>query len=630
MTIVFGACGGVVPPGPEPYTQALRRYPDVGEVDRYLDETCFVAVGHKARTRQRRSNRRPMVCADGRHMLALEGWLANRDELSAALGLAAVTDDAIVAQVLLRWGSDGLLRLHGDFAIAWWDAVERRLLLATDRTGGRALFFHEAPGRIFFANIVSPLFAHPRVPRELDPEMVARAAFTASLDWEKTCFRGIRQLLPGQLLDWSAATGARISRYWRLDPGRRVRFRRDDDYVEAARDLLDLVVGEAMPHDGLLASMLSGGLDSGGIAATAARLAGSRPIHTFTVRPDPASPLPACGPGHIQDEWAHAQATARLHPTIVAHAVPASLESFEETTRSGFHWAGRPPIHLLPATWLRGAWTQARSLGAASIFVGLSGNATLSASALPNSLRPKWRDMPEALYAAALAASQDMPVLPHLLAFTPQWLRDLRARLPHGAPIWRRHTALREAAAQAIDMDGIWRSFHAGDSAASWRRRARLRLMERTAVARTMSTCQHFRDGIERRDPLGDVRLAEFCLAIPPDQFTRLGHDRFLARRVLSDRLPSEVLAERRSGVQIAEWFDWASRRRDWLAAELDGIEASALGRETIDVPRLRSILADWPADANTAEPRYGELMNLLGRGVAIGSFIRWAEGSNI
>ncbi len=66
------------------------------------------------------------------------------------------------------------------------------------------------------------------------------------------------------------------------------------------------------------------------------------------------------------------------------------------------------------------------------------------------------------------------------------------------------------------------------------------------------------------------------------------------------------------------------------MAAELDGIEASALGRALIDVPRLRAILDDWPADAAAAERHYVRLMHTLGRGLAVGGFIRWAEGSNL
>ena len=53
---------------------------------------------------------------------------------------------------------------------------------------------------------------------------------------------------------------------------------------------------------------------------------------------------------------------------------------------------------------------------------------------------------------------------------------------------------------------------------------------------------------IDLRDPTADVRVLEFCLAVPPDQFLHEGIPRALARRALADRVPKLVLDERRRG----------------------------------------------------------------------------------
>ncbi|WP_371346642.1 asparagine synthase-related protein [Ancylobacter sp. IITR112] len=634
MTVVFGACGGVVRPGPGLSQDALRGFPTVRTVERFHDDACFLAVGSGA---ARSATGLNGLCADGngRYALALDGWLANRDELARMLGLAcrddapAPSDRVLVAAALQRWGSEALPRFHGEFAIAWWDRAERRLLLACDRTGGRSLFYHLAGPRLYFANVTAAIFIHPHVPRELDPAVVARAAFALSIDFENSCFAGIKQLLPGQCLEWSSTAGARVSRYWSLDLARRCRFRRSEDYVDAARELLDTVVGQACRTEGVLAATLSGGLDSTAVAATAARLTAPRPLQTITLRPEAQSLLPACRANQFDDEWGHARAVADMYPSMVAHPVPASLDAFDETMRTGFYWMGRPPIHLMAPVWMGTAWRYARQIGASVVLTGLSGNGTLSASALPYAMQAGLRDWPEAFYRTAQAASVGRPVMPMLRAMAPDWLRELRGRLRGDGPVWRRYTALRPEAADRT-LATAWREFVCGDRRVSLGRRARLRTIERTWTGRTMGACLRFRDGFDRRDPLGDVRLAEFCLAIPSREFTRLGRDRDFARRVLADRLPVRVLRETRIGRQGAEWFDWATRRRAWLAAELEGIEASALGRELIDIPRLRTILDDWPADADGAEPRYHELMNVLGRGVAVGGFVRWAEGRNM
>lgn len=628
--LLFGLCSDAAPTVKEEVRRALAALPKVRHVQHYADPACVLAAGFL----QDRPHGHVFARREAGYVV-LDGWVANRAEIGRALALSdsdatSRTDADLVAEALARWGHDALARLHGDFAIMWWRPQERRLLLACDRTGGRPLFYHTSKGRLGFANLVSAIFASADIPRRLNADMVAAVGLSPQFMIEDTCFAGVKQLLPGYRLDWSPARGAQVSRYWELELSRRICLPRDGDYVEAARDLLDTVVGEATRGEGALAATLSGGLDSAAVAATAARLTAPARLVTLTLRPDPASPLPACNARSFQDEWSHARAVARMHPSMEAHAVNASLDGMEQTLRSGFYWMGRPSVHLLAPVWMRAAWRRARELGATRVLTGLSGNGTLSASALPHGLRPTLRDWPAAMHAMMLAASLGRSVSPFARALAPGWMRDLRRRLAPGSPFWQTRSGLRAEIGGHLGAGAMWDAFLAGDRRAPFDRRARLRTIENTWLLRTNTAGLRFRDGIERPDPLGDVRLAEFCLAIPSRQFTRWGADRYLARRALADRLPPEVLHEQRIGRQNPEWFGWATQCRDWMAAEIEGIDASPLGRELFDIPRLRRVLAAWPTDATAAEPHYQEVMNVLGRSVAVGGFIRWAEGRNL
>lgn len=632
MSQLLGACGlGQQPELSEPFIASIAGLPGLAAPQSYRDACCLIAHAQRLVTPQDRLERQPSALAGGRFILAVDGWLANRIELSAALGLAhpdGLPDSAIIAAALMRWGDDALAKLHGDLALVWWDTIERRLLLACDRTGGRALFYHASGEHLLFTTTLSALLGHPRVPRALDADRVARAAFTAALDLDQTCFRGIRQLVPGHKLVWTPSGGANVSRYGPLDLNHRIRFRRDADYVEAARELLDRVVGEALRIEGPLVSMLSGGLDSSAVAATAARIAAPGVLHTLTVRPDPASERPAPSPQTFDDEWSRAQAVAAMHTNIVAHEAPAQWAPAESAIRRDMALTGRPPIHLMAAMWFDGLHSYARALGAQVVLSGFSGNATLSANSLHGAMRPGLADLPPAIaeMIEALRSGRPDRAWRLLKSMTPGWLRASRRRLTGRPAPWRAALALRADAADRIDMDAVWERYTEGDRRADWRSRARLRQLEQSWSARSTVAPLNLRRA-EIRDPLGDFRLAQFCLSIPPDQFTRAGQDRFLARRVLSDRVPAAILDERRFGRQNAEWFDWLTRNRPWLASELDAIHASPLGRELLDLPRLRALLDDWPADADAAEPRMEALMAVLGRGVAMGTFIRWAEG---
>lgn len=633
MSQLLGICGlGQQPDASERFLASIARSPRTATANLYRDDCFRIAHAQHRVTPQDRLERQPSTHASGRFVLAIDGWLANRAELGTALGFEAPEthpDSAIIAAALMRWGDDALPRFHGDLALTWWDSVDRRLLLACDRTGGRALFYH-CGQQLLFATTLPALFAHPRAPRVLDADQVARAAFVATLDLERTCFRGIHQLVPGQKLVWTPDRGARLSHYGGLDLHHRIRFRRDEDYVDAARELLDRVVGEALRIDGPLVSMLSGGLDSSAVAATAARIAAPGQLHTLTVRPDAASARPTATSRTFDDEWASAQAVAAAHPNIVAHEARARWALAESAIRRDMAFTGRPPMHLMAGTWFDALHCQVRELGGRAVLGGFSGNATLSASGLRPPMQPGLTDFPAAVgEIIAMQTSDRAGMAGRLLkSMTPSWLRAARRGLTGHAAPWAAGLPLRVEAAERIGMDAIWDRYLAGDRRAGWHNRARLRQLERSWTARSTGAPLSARRA-EIRDPLGDFRLAQFCLAIPSNQFARRGHDRFLARRVLADRLPAQIVQECRLGRQNAEWFDWLTRNRPWLASELDAIDASPLGRELLDIPRLRTALEDWPADAGAAEHRIEALMAVLGRGVALGNFIRWAEGTN-
>src|SRR5262249_54305075 len=134
---------------------------------------------------------------------------------------------------------------------------------------------------------------------------------------------------------------------------------------------------------------------------------------------------------------------------------------------------------------------------------------------------------------------------------------------------------------------------------------------------------------IDYRDPTADVRLLEFCLAVPMEQFLRDGTPRALARRALADRLPKQVLEQTRTGLQVADWHEDLTAARDGVVDELDRLEACPAAAATLDLPRLRRLMENWPSggwEGTEVEMRY---RYTLLRAIAVGHFLLRATGSN-
>jgi len=125
------------------------------------------------------------------------------------------------------------------------------------------------------------------------------------------------------------------------------------------------------------------------------------------------------------------------------------------------------------------------------------------------------------------------------------------------------------------------------------------------------------------------VRLLEFCLAVPMEQFLREGMLRALAQNALADRVPKFILDERRKGLQGADWHEHLTPVRSEITAELARLESSPPAVRALDLPRLRRLVENWPSGGWERDSVVSSYRLALLRGISTGHFLRRATGGN-
>ena len=225
----------------------------------------------------------PIGNEDGAVQVTLNGEIYGFARLRAHLERAGhrfrtSSDTEVIVHAWEEYGEHCPDHLNGMFAFAVWDRRRETLFLARDRMGEKPLYYAKVDGWFVFASELRAVLAHPHVGRALDPEGLARYLAYDFVPDPHTIVRGVQKLPPGHTL--TAEDGkVRVERYWEL-PSRA----EDADESTWRREIvrrLDDAVSLRLISDVPLGCLLSGGIDSTAVAASAARLKPG--LRTFSV-----------------------------------------------------------------------------------------------------------------------------------------------------------------------------------------------------------------------------------------------------------------------------------------------------------------------------------------------------------
>ncbi|HEX8241580.1 MAG TPA: asparagine synthase-related protein [Allosphingosinicella sp.] len=539
----------------------------------------------------------PLIGGEGRFVLVADVRLDNRPELAAALGLdpagtSLMADSTLLLRALERWGEAALERLLGDFAFAFYDSLERRLLLARDPLGQRPLFWHRGEGFVAFASMPCGLHALGSIERRPDETSLIRYLGGLPRSGPESFFENVERVEPGHVVTVAPDRTIR-RRYWRprrLELG----LRTFDDHVEAFRSELDSAVARRLRGAGdVVAAHLSAGWDSNAVAATAARLTASTGGRVLAFTHVPAEALRSQTPfGRLADEGGPAAATARLHPNMehLTMASPgrsplADLDLYASLFE-------RPVFNLCNHVWLSQIRAAASASGARVLLSGEIGNWTISAA--PNTLLADF--LREGRWAAWLREARAM-------------LGDGRAR-PRGVAasslgpwipdsLWERIERFSAAPGASI-TDPVHPGLRERIRAERRSVRPKSRFEDAAEALMAMDWGEHRKGilggwGIDKRDPTADPRLIDFCLSLPLDMLMKDGARRPLARAALADRVAPAVLDERRKGYQSADWHVGLSGDAAGARRLIEAMAADETAARLIDIERLRALVRDWP-----------------------------------
>jgi asparagine synthase (glutamine-hydrolysing) len=435
----------------------------------------------------------------------------------------------------------------------------------------KLLYLCPIPDGIAFSNTLNALRLHPAVSAELDRSAIADfLLFGHNRDLETTTFRDIGRIPPGHVAVIDGR-GKRVRRHWELPTPSILRYRRQDEYVDHFRQLLRQAVSDRLRTD-RVGVLMSGGLDSPSLAATAKEIlqetGGEFDLRAYTL----------VYRSLIDDREEYFSGLVGEHLGIpVRHFAADGYRLFQGFASPDLHQP-EPYVHVDLAATL-----DLLHEIAAHSRVALNGE-DVDALLMPATVREmltamSWWEV--ALDVASFWRRYRRPVFGFDVL---RRIRGARARASWRPefPAW-----INEDLQKDLDLKGRWEAAFAPSSALP--RHPRRAVHELLSHPRWQQFLTSLDAGVTRvpleiRLPYLDLRILEFCMAVPPLPWCEGKH---LLRTAMRGRLPERVRVRRKTGLQGHPHHEKLAREESaWIDRWTPGPELGAfVDRDRI--PRL-------------------------------------------
>lgn len=476
-------------------------------------------------------------------------------------------DTEVVAEVLNRWGTPGLARLRGMFAIAVWDRRDQSLSLVRDQQGIKPLYWHQLNGGIEWASEVRTLAASASaLPKGIAVHEYLRfgAPITAPI------VDGVNEVVPGTVLRFDSR-GVSLRHF--TEPVSRPRIARGFDGRGDLRPdpatALATAIGRHARADRPVAVFLSGGFDSA-LLVKGLRDAGSAPLGITLATSTNAEDVERAKATAVHYGIDHE--IVELRDRCVVDEVREFWGGLDQPTIDGFN------THLISrAAIARGFPVALSGLGADEI---LGGYRYYRLEPALRRIRPIVALTPKAVKRAAASRIADVAGKP-AARIEALLLADGAARV-HMA--FRTLFDTEEVAELAFTRPPGSIRWDTDPTAHPWHALAQLDAATYLRPTLLRDADVHsMRHGVELRVPFLDVDLVA----------SSTGSGRRPTKSSLADAIGDRYLAEKAREPKLTFRLPWTRWMPEIVAGHRGLIEAPEPWRGLLDASKARTVLAD-------------------------------------
>jgi len=228
------------------------------------------------------ASHQPFVSEDGRYTMVFNGEIFNFREIRTELEKAGFSfttsgDTEVVLKSFIHFGVRCFAKFNGFFAIAIFDSLQQRLILARDRFGIKPLLYYSDGSAFIFASEMKALMQYP-IRRTLDEQSVYEYFRLTYIPEPDSVFQEVKKLQPAHYAVVTKDKTEFNAYYSIAHEGFTGTY---EDACDRLIELLSDSVRMRLISDVPIGTFLSGGIDSSIISVLAAQH--NPQIHAYSI-----------------------------------------------------------------------------------------------------------------------------------------------------------------------------------------------------------------------------------------------------------------------------------------------------------------------------------------------------------
>lgn len=518
-----------------------------------------------------------------------------------------ITDSELILMAYKKWGEDCPKNLLGDFNFVIWDEKKQELFCIRDHMGSRSFYYTFNNGIFAFgtlSNLIFPKVYNEGLNERWLTDFFALAGPMHNSEGVETIYDGIYQV--------EAATtmiikkdGIITNKYWNpLKDLKPLNLKNHEEYKKKFLEIFKEAVNCRLRTCGDVGIMVSGGLDSGSIAAIATKTLKDqgKVLKGYSFVPLNSYKDKIVG-GRIADESDFVEILkdycGNLQVEYCRNEGINSLTNIDE-----FISIFEQPIKTIENSyWVTGMAKKCSEENVKVMLVGQNGNVSISFGDFfthiqtllhegnivevikeVNSANKRYGKPKKQIYSTIFANS------------IPYSIKKFRHRKEYNVENRIEDSVVRLDLAKKYNVEKRFEENDYNPIIAKTKtlKQIRKNILDAATLSHIaiMETKDSLRYGIIKRDPTKDKRIMEFCLSIPSGEYVHEGEERYLIRSAMEGYLPEEIRTNwRKRGRQSADWVD--RLKPDWnniFKAIKEALNDKDVQRY-VDVPKVERLM---------------------------------------